>query len=64
MPPGLVVDNPAAAHANLTIDDNSSATRSSGALEICKTCATAAPPKMSPAPVVSVTQRFDNPYHM
>ena len=55
MPPLRVVDRPALVQAKRTTSVSSSAFRVSGALPSCSSFQTAEPPKISPAPVVSMT---------
>ena len=55
MPPGFVVESPAAVQAKDTISRSAASSSTSGALPVCSSFQTALPPKMSPAPVVSTT---------
>ena len=56
MPPGRVVDRPAAVQAKRAASVSSASLSASGALPSCSSFQRAAPPKMSPAPVVSMTR--------
>ena len=54
MPPGFSVESPALVHAKRTISSSSAPSSASGAFPVWSSFQTAEPPKISPAPVVSM----------